>query len=403
MDGVVGVQVNTAGTYVLCAEGDRHILRRVNLTSGAADRELPFGQVLDWAAGDEGLLLAETGPGGTVVRTLTPELVIRSTHALPAVTDVRTLARGATGWAFHRNAPGVPVDHSKGLPWGETGDLVVMELSLSGFFGQEAPRIPLGPSAHWFVNEDNVKRRLFDQDSPTGTEPSLSYGSAGCTVVLGQFNSKTAMFQNVHQGFQPWQVLCVLDPGGRVHRVERHPPNWLQQVVLHESKWFVSTTAGLELDAAPNPPRLMVPRPRAGALRWFPAGREMYAVAMDSVLPSRGWSVMHCDRRTGNIRVLAHEPESALLGHLTSRFRAERARIIIDGESLWMAVAGGGGSSRILHVTSSGVREALTAPGWLEPVANSPAGLLCLHRPDAAPGTEQALPARLRLLRPQSK
>jgi actin-like ATPase involved in cell morphogenesis len=399
LDDVIGVHATVTGTYALCADANRHFVRRLDLATGTADREVPFGQVLDWAAGDEGLLLAERGPAGTVVRTLTPELVIRSTQALPAVPEVRTLARGATGWAFYRNAPATAVDHSNGLPWGETGDLTVMELSLSGFFGQEAARLPLGSSAQWFVNEDNIRRRLFDQDSPTGSDPALAHGSAGCTLVLGQFSSKTAMFQNVHQGFQPWQILCVVDPGGRIHRIERRSPHWLQQVVLHDSKWFVSTSAGLEIDAPPSPPRLVAPRPRAGALRWFPAGREMYAIGMDTVLPARGWSVSYCDRQTGTLRTLAQESGTALLGHLTSRVRAERPRVIADGDSLWMGVAAGRGRSRILHVTPAGVREALTAPGWVEPVAIVPEGLLCLHRRDeAAPGIGQARPARLRLL-----
>lgn len=399
-DGVLGVQVTATGTYVLCADGNRHFVRRLNLATAAADREVPFGQVLDWAAGDEGLLLAERGPSGTVVRTLTPELVIRSTQVLPPVPEVRTLARGATGWAFYRNAPASAVDHSNGLPWGETGELTVMELNLSGFFGQEAARLPLGASAQWFVNEDNIRRRLLDQDSPTGTEPVLAHGSAGCVVVLGKFSSKTAMFQNVHQGFHPWQVLCLIDPGGRIQYVERRSPYWLQQVVLHDSKWFMSTSAGLEIDAAPHPPRPIAPRPRAGALRWFPAGREMYAIGMDTILPARGWSVSYCDRKTGALRMLAHEPGTALLGHLTSRVRAERPRVIADGDSLWIGVTGGRTGSRILHVTPSGVRETLSAPGWVEPVASVAEGILCLHRRDEAMQgrTEQANPARLRLL-----
>ena len=182
-----------------------------------------------------------------------------------------------------------------------------------------------------------------------------------------------------------------------MRRVDRYPPNWVQQVVLHESQWFVSTSAGLQIEAPPRPPRMIEPRPRTGALRWFPAGREMYAVGMDAILPSRGWSVSHCDRDTGQLRRLAQDPASSLLGHLTSRVHTERARVIVDGDTLWMAVAGGPGS-QVLHVTRGGVREAFAERGWAEPVARSPAGLLCLHRPDAAPGVDQPLAATLTVL-----
>ncbi|WP_214108830.1 Hsp70 family protein [Acrocarpospora catenulata] len=396
MEGVLGVRATLNGTYALCLDGDRHLLRRIDVASGRVDRELEFGQVIDWAASDQGVLVAERGPGGAVLRTMTPELVIRSTQLAPGASDVRTLARGPAAWAFFRNGP-VPVDNSNGLPWGETGELVMLEFGLSGFF-QEPARISLGPSAQWFVNEDGTSRRLLDQDSPTGIEPALAVGSPGCTVVLGQFRTR-GMYQNQYQGFQPWQVFCVIDPGGRVVRVDRHPPNWLQQVVLHEGKWFVATSTGLEIDAAPHPPRVLGTRPRTGAVRWFPAGREMYAIGMDTVLPSRGWSVVHCDRSTGALRTLAHEPDTTLLGHLTSRALAERPRVVVDGENLWIGVSGARGTSRIMHVNPTRVRQALSAPGWAEPLARTPEGLLCLRVPTAAPGPEQSQPGRLCLLR----
>jgi actin-like ATPase involved in cell morphogenesis len=389
MEGVFSVRVTANGTYCLCVDGGRQLLRRLDVPSGRTDRELAFGPVIDWAAADEGILLAERGPNGAVLRTLTPELVIQSTQVLPGVADVRTLAKGGIAWAFFHPGPVMPVDNSRGLPWGETGELAMLEFRLGGFF-QEPARIPLGPSAQWFVNEDGIKRRLLDQDSPTGVQPALAVGSPGCTVVLGQY-----AFQN---GFLPWQVFLIIDPGGRVRRVDRRPPNWLQQVVLHESKWFVATSNGLEIDAAPNPPRVLASRPRAGALRWFPAGREMYAIGMDTVLPSQGWSVLHCDRTTGNLRTLAHEPATTLLGHLTSRLPGERPRVVADGETLWLGVSGARNTSRIMHVTPTGARQALSAPGWAEPLAKIPSGLLYLRLPDAAPGPEQSLPGRLCLL-----
>ncbi|GAA1007133.1 hypothetical protein Aple_017080 [Acrocarpospora pleiomorpha] len=389
MEGVFSVRVTKNGTYCLCVDGGRQLLRRVDVPSGRTDRELAFGPVIDWAATDEGILLAERGPNGAVLRTLTPELVIQSTQVLPGVPEVRTLAKGGIAWAFFHPGPVMPVDNSRGLPWGETGEITMLEFRLGGFF-QEPAHIPLGPSAQWFVNEDGTRRRLLDQDSPTGVGPALAIGSPGCTVVLGQY-----AFQN---GFLPWQVFLIIDPGGRVRRVDRRPPNWLQQVVLHESKWFVATSHGLEIDAAPNPPRVLASRPRAGALRWFPAGREMYAIGMDTVLPSQGWSVLHCDRTTGNLRTLAHEPATTLLGHLTSRLAGERPRVVADGETLWLGVSGARNTSRIMHVTPTGARQALSAPGWAEPLAKVPSGLLYLRLPDAVPGPEQSLPGRLCLL-----
>ncbi|MEV7805694.1 Hsp70 family protein [Microbispora sp. NPDC088329] len=401
LDDVLSVQVTPNGVYALCAG---NVLRRLDLSTWRVDRELAFGMVADWSATEEGLLLAELGPAGRpgpaapLLRTLTPELTVRSTTPLPGAAAVRTLARGAVGWAFHRTA--APVGNSHGLPWGETGSLGVVEVGLSGSLAGETAKAPLGPSAQWFVNENNGLRRLHDQDTPTGGEPALAVGSPGCVVVLGQYRGTTGLHQNAQQAFDPWQVLCLIDPGGGIRRVDRRPPNWLYQAVLHQSMWFVSTTAGLEIDVAPGPPRVVMRRSRSGALRWFPAGQEIYAVGMDGVLPSRGWSVSHCDRDTGELRVLRHEPSAALLGHLTSRERSERPRVVADGDGLWIGVTGDQAYSRILRVTPGGVTEALCERGWVEPVGAVPSGLLVLHHPETVPvpGTGAYGPGTLCLL-----
>ncbi|GAA1294292.1 hypothetical protein Psi02_41800 [Planotetraspora silvatica] len=396
MEGVIDVAASAAGVYALCAgEAGRHVLRRIDVAAGQADRELQFGEVVDWAVSGEGVVVADRAPDGVRLRTLTPELTIRSGQLLPPGSEPRVLARDAAGWAFFQPRRPTLVNNAIGLPWGETGSLSVIEVSLGGFFAQEAPPVPLGNTAQWFVNEDNSQRRLLDQDSPTGGGAALAVGSSGCVVVLGQFKSKKGVFGGAHQNFVPWQVLCLVEPGGKISRIERRSPNWLQQVVLHDGKWFISTNAGLEIDASPAPPQVIVPRQRAGALRWFPAGTEMYAVGMDTVVPARGWSVLHYDAESGSARVLAQNDRECLLGHLTSRAPLERPRVISDGDSLWMAVSGEGGTSRILHVTPSGATEVFRAPGWVEPVAKVPYGLLCLHLPDTPPGVSRPFVTRL--------
>ncbi|WP_169950698.1 Hsp70 family protein [Microbispora sp. H11081] len=393
---VLEVRSAAGGIYAVCLEEGGNVFLRHLDVSMEVDRELRFGSIADWAVSDEGVVVAERLPDGTWVRTLTPELIIRSGRRLPAMGKVQVLAEGRTGWAFFQSRPPTAVSSSVGLPWGETADMSMIEIDLGEFFVQETPSMLLGDSARWFVNEDNQQRRLFDQDSPTGGAPALTGGASGCVVVLGQFSSRKSFFGGVHQNFTAWQVLCMVQPGGKIRRVERRSPNWLQQVVVHDDKWFVSTSAGLEIDAAPQPPVALAPRKRGAALRWFPAGGEMYAIGMDTVVPAKGWSIRHYDAAAETLRTLASEPRTRLLGHLASRLHAERPRVIADGESLWLAVSGEEkNTSRILHVTPKGVREVHRAQGWIEPVARVADDLLCLHRADASPGTEQRLPGDL--------
>ncbi|MEV5409270.1 hypothetical protein AB0K60_10600 [Thermopolyspora sp. NPDC052614] len=394
LEEVLEVRSTTTWLYALCAdENGHHVLRRLDPTIGEADREVQFGRVVDWGVSDDGMVVVETNPGGLLLHTLTPEMTIRSGQRFSGKRGARVLVRGATGWVFFTDDRARKVNHVSGLPWGEVGKLTVVELDLRAFFVQDVPETSLGEQAQWFVNEDNRQRRLFDQDGPTGNEPASAVGADGCVVVLGRFTGRRSL-TGVYRTFTPSQALCVLAPGGKITTIDRSKPNWLQQVLLYDGKWFISTNVGLEIDAAPDPVRVVAPRPRGGALRWVPAGGRMYAVGMDTVVPSRGWAVMLYEA-DGRVRLLHHEQRTSLLGHLTSRDKAERPRLLVDGDTLWIAVSGPDGTSRIMHVTPAGVSEFHRAPGWIEPVAKVPHGLLCLHRPDAEPGDGQAEPADL--------
>ncbi|MER5644174.1 Hsp70 family protein [Streptosporangium sp. NPDC002524] len=396
-DAVLEARAEAGRVFVHQAFDNGHFLRRLDGIGGRHDRELRFGRLVEWAASGEGVVAVEqVGPAQVLVRTLTPDLAIRATHPLQMWGDPTVIAHGRAAWVFFQSRQAVPVDTSMGLPWGETGQLAMVELDLAGAFAFQAPQPrELGPYAQWFLNEDNRLRRLLDQEAPSGTEPSPSVGAPGCTVVLGQFTSNKPMFQNRHQDFRPWQVLCLVDPGGVVRPTVREPGrSWLHQVVLHQGRWFTSGSAGLEADTADGRTRLVMPRPRGGALRWFPAGGQIYAVGVDQVSPARGWSVGIFDRRSQTLEFLMGKQSATLAGHLTSRHRWERPRFVADGDSMWMTMRDAG-RSRLLHVTPGGAREVHRTPGTFEPVARVPTGLLCLHRPDDATGGARDRPATL--------
>lgn len=386
MDGVLEARAEAGRVFVHQAFDGGHLLRRLEGIEGRHDRELGFGRLVEWAASGEGVAAVEqVGPAQVLIRALTPDLTVRATHPLRMWGDPTVIAHGRTAWVFFHSRQAVGADTSMGLPWGETGQLAVIELDLAG--GLALPPRELGPYAQWFLNEDNRSRRLLDQEAPSGTEPSSSVGAPGCTVVLGQFNR--------HQDFRPWQVLCLVDPGGVVRPTVREPGRgWLHQVVLHRGRWFTSGSAGLEADAADGRTRLVMPRPRGGALRWFPAGGQIYAVGTDQVSPARGWSVGIFDERSQRLEFLMGKQSATLAGHLTSRHRWERPRLVADGDSMWMTMQDAG-RSRLLHVTPGGAREVHRTPGMFEPVARAATGLLCLHRPADTTGATRDQPASL--------
>ncbi|MFD0744400.1 hypothetical protein ACFQ1L_23240 [Phytohabitans flavus] len=314
------------------------------------------------------------------------------------------VADGPTGWAFVTPRQPAPVGNNMGLPWGETGALSVIETNLTSVFAQDAPPVSLGDSAHWYVNENNAVRRLLDQDSPTGSMPMMSVGKEGCVVVLGQYSSKAPLGASSsrpgglsgsgrHQNVRPWQVICTVRPGSDVRHSNRRESNWLYQAVHHAGRWYVATATGLEVGALEGNGELLTARPRAGAMRWFAAGQRIYAIGVEQVVPSRGvWIAV---LENGALRPLLHEPRTVLLGHLTSTYVNERPCVVADGDTLWVAVSGENGRTRILHVTPDGTRELRSAPGWLEPVARIPSGLLCLHALETRPGEGRQQATRL--------
>ncbi|MEV8638364.1 Hsp70 family protein [Streptosporangium sp. NPDC051023] len=397
LDGVLEARVEAGRVFVHQAFENGHLLRRLDGVEGRYDRELGFGRLVEWAASREGVAAVEqVGPAQVLVRTLTPDLAIRGTHPLQVWGNPTVIAQGRTAWVFFQPRQATPVDSLVGLPWGESGQLSMIELDLGGGFMFQAPQPrDLGPYTQWFLNEDNRLRRLIDQEGPSGNEPSPSVGAPGCTVVLGQFSSNKPMFQNRHNDFRPWQVLCLVDPGGVVRPTVREPGrSWLHQVVLHNGRWFTSSSAGLEVDGAGGRTKLIMPRPRAGALRWVPAGGQIYAVGTDQVSPARGWSVGIFDQRSHTLEFLMGKQSATLAGHLTSRHRWERPRLIPDGDSMWMTMLDAG-RSRLLHVTPGGAREVHRTQGMFEPVARIPTGLLCLHRPGDTNGATRDQPATL--------
>ncbi|GAA3447382.1 Hsp70 family protein [Planomonospora venezuelensis] len=397
LDGVLEVRAEAGRVYVHQAFENGHFLRRLDGLGGRHDREFAFGRLVEWAASSEGVVTVEqVGPAQTLARTLTPELAVRSTHPLQMWGNPTVLAHGPTAWVFYQPGQVLAVDGAVGLPWGETGHLAMIELDLGGgFFFQEPKPRDLGAYAQWFVNEDNRTRRLLDQEGPGGTEPSPSVGAPGCTVVLGQFSSTKPVFANQHQNFRPWQVLCLIDPGGVVRPTVRDGgQSWLHQVVLHKGRWFTASSAGLEADTVDGRTVPVLPRPRTGALRWFPAGNQIYAVGTDQVSPARGWSVGVFDERSHSVAFLMGKQSATLSGHLTSRYRWERPRMVADGDSMWMTMRDAG-RSRLLHVTPAGAREVHRTSGTFEPVARVATGLLCLHNPGDTAGTARDQPATL--------
>jgi hypothetical protein len=193
-----------------------------------------------------------------------------------------------------------------------------------------------------------------------------------------------------HQAVQPYQIVCRVTSGGKVTHGARRGKNWLYQAVHHRDQWHLATEAGLETGPLEGESTtLLASRPRPGALRWFPAGERMYAIGIEQVLPSRGLWVAILEPG-GGLRTLFQDSAVSLLGHLTSRERAELPRVLPDGDGLWIAAGGGDGRTQLLHATPDGVTTAKSATGWLEPVARLSSGLLCLHDPWSQPGVARA-------------
>ncbi|GAA4249139.1 Hsp70 family protein [Dactylosporangium darangshiense] len=402
LGGVVEAVATGRDIYAWCRDpaASVDVLHRLDAATGQPDRQLALGRVTAWAASSEGLLVADRFGINARLHTLSPELVIRSTRPVMTVEDPVILADGAVGWAFLRPYASAFVDNSIGLPWGSTGGLSVIETNLTAVFVQDSLPLDIGDTARWYVNENNALRRLFDQNSPSESLPMLAHGSEGCVVILGRYASKAPMGASYrrpggfahgrHQAVQPYQIVCRVTSGGKVTHGARRSKNWLYQAVHHRDQWHLATEAGLETGPLEGESTtLLASRPRPGALRWFPAGEHMYAIGIEQVLPSRGLWVAILEPG-GGLRTLFQDSAVSLLGHLTSRERAELPRVLPDGDGLWIAAGGGDGRTQLLHATPDGVTTAKSATGWLEPVARLSSGLLCLHDPWSQPGVARA-------------
>ncbi|HTJ38859.1 MAG TPA: Hsp70 family protein [Dactylosporangium sp.] len=402
LGGVVEAVATGRDIYAWCRDpaASVDVLHRLDAATGQPDRQLALGRVTAWAASTEGLLVADRFGINARLHTLSPELVIRSTRPVMTVEDPVILADGAVGWAFLRPYASALVDNSIGLPWGSTGGLSVIETNLTAVFVQDSLPLDIGDTARWYVNENNALRRLFDQNSPSESLPMLAHGSEGCVVILGRYASKAPMGASYrrpggfahgrHQAVQPYQIVCRVTSGGKVTHGARRGKNWLYQAVHHRDQWHLATEAGLETGPLEGESTtLLASRPRPGALRWFPAGERMYAIGIEQVLPSRGLWVAILEPG-GGLRTLFQDSAVSLLGHLTSRERAELPRVLPDGDGLWIAAGGGDGRTQLLHATPDGVTTAKSATGWLEPVARLSSGLLCLHDPWSQPGVARA-------------
>jgi actin-like ATPase involved in cell morphogenesis len=401
LSGVVEAVATGRDIYAWCRDpaGTVDVLHRLDATTGLPDRQLALGRVTAWAASTEGLLVADRFGVNARLHTLSPELVIRSTRPVMTAEDPVILADGAVGWAFLRPFPSALVDNSVGLPWGQTGALSVIETNLTAVFVQDSLPLDIGDTARWYVNENNALRRLIDQNSPSESLPMLAHGTEGCVVILGRYASKAPMGASYrrpagfahgrHQAVQPYQMVCRVTSGGKVEHGARRGKNWLYQAVHHRDQWHLATEAGLETGPIEGEGTLLASRPRPGALRWFPAGDRMYAIGVEQVLPSRGLWVAILEPG-GGLRTLYQESAVSLLGHLTSRERAELPRVRPDGDGLWIAAGSSDGRTQLLHATPEGVTAARSATGWLEPVARLGSSLLCLHDPWSQPGVARA-------------
>ncbi|GAA2335615.1 hypothetical protein GCM10010170_015570 [Dactylosporangium salmoneum] len=399
--GVVEAVATGTDVYVWCRDPNAtvDVLHRLD-AAGRPDRQLALGRVTGWAATTEGLLVADRfGVAAAQLHTLSPELVIRSSRTVMTAEDPILLADGAVGWAFLRPYPSAQVDNTIGLPWGATGGLSVIETNLTAVFVQDTLPLDIGETARWYVNENNLLRRLIDQNSPSESLPMPAHGTPGCVVVLGRYASKAPMgatyrrpagfARGRHQQVQPYQLVCQVSPGGKIEHGRRRDKNWLYQAVHHRDQWHLATESGLETGPLEGEANLLASRPRPGALRWFPAGDRMYAIGVEQVLPSRGLWIAVLEPG-GELRTLFQESGVSMLGHLTSRERAEVPRVVVDGDGLWIAASAPEGRTQLLHATPGGVRPVRSASGWLEPVARLGANLLCLHDPWSAPGVARA-------------
>jgi actin-like ATPase involved in cell morphogenesis len=408
-DGVLDAVAVGGALYTWHAPGPDatlHRLRKLDPGSGRVEREVTMGRIVAWAASDELILVAERrGDPGVRLHTLGPELTIRATMELPCDRDPELVVDGGIGWVFLRGPDTRDVDHTTGLPWGETGDLTVVVVRRQAAFTPAAPRpLPIGATARWFVNEDGTQRRLLDPSGPTGTVPAPLGDGATCALVMGRYQRRGLGRRRGE--LVPRQVVLLVGVDGRpVPVVEQQArggdTTWIHQLLrpVPDGPWLVSTSVGLELcdDLRTGAGRMLfAPRPPSGVARWVAAGGTCYGVVQHGLVPTRGLS-LHV--LTGGARVdLGEWP--ALLGSLASVHRADAPCVRADGHTLWIGARDGADGSQLLRVHPTGVTVAATAPGRLEPVGRAGDAYFALHSPSTTPGDPRTAPAHLLRLHP---
>lgn len=379
-------------------------LVRLDAHTGVIDRQLPLDNVLAWAAGDRGLLVAARQGPNTIVSVISPELVIRSSRIVrtPGIPSLSVF--GSIGYAAFDTRRPEPVDNTMGLPWGAITMQALLRIDLESLFPRDEPPYVIGVSTNWYVNEDGQRRRLL-VPAGAGGWPLVPLGDGGCAVIRGQFNSQLGKrpFRSLDQGIGwhpldglrkrrheaviPWQLLELIGPAGPGEQRERREPPWWTQVVRVADTWYTATTAGLCLGGVEDAPTLLWPQPPAGAARWLAAPEDaLYAIGVDQLLPAGGLRVWAL--RGTDLVPLVEEPASRPVGHLTASDPLEQVKAHADGTGLLLAstASDGGAAATRVHAFSDGaLLGAVSVPGRLEPVGRMGAELWCLYQAEGDP------------------
>jgi hypothetical protein len=323
-----------------------------------------------WAVAAGGIIVAERRDGALHCHTLTADLSVGTSAALPTPYRPFLLAEAGVGWAVLRS----PDTRMTG-PQEESGSLAVQVLPLGP--GTPGPVVPLGPAGFGYLDGS---RRMLDPAAPGTAAPARFGDGRSAALVLGR---------------GPVQAVCLVGPGGEVAVVaEPGGPARVSQVLGHGGRWLVATAAGLESCAdlyRGTDRRPFLPRPAAGAVCWAIAGRAAFGLSVERVAPGRGLTVHALV--DGGRREVGRWP--SLLGSPAAARPDEAVRLRPDGDALLLGVGDGAGGSQLVTADATGSRVLAAARGWLEPVGRAGGVLLARQVPAAAPGDSCAEPGRL--------
>jgi hypothetical protein len=368
---VLDAQVVGDRLYVWSApEGPsgRHRIARIDPHTGGADRKIRFGRLVGWAVAAGGIIVAERRDGALHCHTLTADLSVGTSAALPTPYRPFLLAEGGVGWAVLRS----PDTRTTG-PQSESGSLAVQVFPLGP--GNPGPVLPLGPAGFGYLDGS---RRLLDP-AATGSAAPARFGDGRSVALV------------LDRG--PGQAVYLVGPGGDVTAVAE-PGGPVSQVLASAGRWLVATAAGLESCAdlrRGTDRRVVLHRPSGGAVRWVVAGRSTFGLAVDRVSPGRRLTVHSVV--DGRRHEVGRWP--SLLGSPAAARPDEAARVRADGDDLLLGVGDGAGGSLLVAADATNARVLAGARGWLEPVGRAGGVLLARHVPAAPPGDGCAEPGRL--------